>query len=190
MITTWNPQRYLTHFGTAEHMASILGIQPRAMRQQIIKKKINEKAKAYLDNITGFNQPNLKKPQKRSPQSFVVGEITNELIEAIKTHGTKYKLSYHYGVRTQRLNAHLVACFGHHDLQKIREMILAEPNWKPSKPHFEVGVLDKDFLEAIKQYNSKCNLVNYYGVKFSTLNDHLVACFGHHDFHKIKGMFK
>ena len=117
MTTTWNPQPYIKHFGTAEHMASVLGIQPRAMRQQVKKGRINKYAKDYLDNITGLDQP-----LKRNKPAFVVGEITQEFIEAIKTHGTKYKLSFHYGVRTRKINAHLNACFGHQDLQKVREM--------------------------------------------------------------------
>jgi len=117
MTTKWNPQPYIEHFGTVEHMASALGIQPRAMRQQVRKNRINKQAKAYLDNIMV-----IKQPVKRNKPAFKIGEITQEFIEAIKTHGTKYKLSFHYGVRTQRLNAHLNACFGHQDLQKVKEM--------------------------------------------------------------------
>jgi len=115
----WEPQKYLDHFGSAEKIASLLGLlSARSIRQQILRKKINKANKTYLDNVSGFNKP--KKIQK--PKCFVVGVLDQEFIDNIKKYPTKYKLSNHYGVRTRKVNAHLNACFGHQDLQKIKEI--------------------------------------------------------------------
>lgn len=54
-IVNWEPQKYLDYFGSAEKIASTLGLtSPRSIRQQILKKRINEVHKAYLDKIAGF----------------------------------------------------------------------------------------------------------------------------------------
>ena len=68
----WEPKKYLDHFGSAEKIASLLGLlSARSIRQQILRKKINKANKTYLDNVSGFNKP--KKIQK--PKCFEVGVL-------------------------------------------------------------------------------------------------------------------
>ena len=88
----WNPQPYLEHFGSAEKLSQLLGIEIIKMRKQIIKKRINydtyEFLKArYFSQTKGKNRP---KPDIATSTALgLVGQRVSERQDAIDNDNYK-----------------------------------------------------------------------------------------------------
>ena len=179
LTTQWDPTPYLEHFKTPQAISHALGINIKAMHQQILKRHINTQALHHLNNLMLKSGINVTEWVPYDAKKFDIVIVERMIMRRAK----KEAICARFNQSIHNLNKFLTETYKDTKTQNIRAIIR-----RNSKPKVNIDDIKTNLLIAIKTCSSVSEIAKYFRINDEAMRWRLQKHFGTSNLNDVKEM--